>query len=86
MPKTKNILATTKMECEAKLEKLKSEIGITSLLSLYVLAWRNKIKKYLSFSAFFSISKRSTTVFLFEIIRKVAEIVITAKSAYFKHG
>ena len=38
MPKTKNILAKTKMECEAKLEKLKSEIGITSLLSLYISA------------------------------------------------
>ena len=28
LPKTKNVLAKTKMECEAKLEKLKSEIGI----------------------------------------------------------
>ena len=28
LPKTKNVLAKTKMECEAKLEKLKNEIGI----------------------------------------------------------
>ena len=28
LPKTKNVLAKTKMECEAKLEKLKSEVGI----------------------------------------------------------
>ena len=28
LPKTKNVLAKTKMECEAKLEKLKGEVGI----------------------------------------------------------
>jgi hypothetical protein len=53
MPKAKNILAKTKMKREAKLEKLKSEIGITSLLSLYVLAQRNKIKKIFIVFGFF---------------------------------
>ncbi len=32
LSKTKNVLAKTKIECEAKLEKLKSEIGIVEKL------------------------------------------------------